>query len=213
TRLLKRGQSLTQITDMLCQRLGVRAALLPMSDDRVRTRVETKDRVLDFQDYFVRQACAPQVTGFDFNGAETAKPNPRALEVLDDPDLAAVIICPSNPFISVDPVLAVPGLRDALLRCAAPTIAVSPIIGGKAVKGPTDKMMRELGLPRTAVAIARHYGELLDGIVLDSEDEASAGEIEVPSICTRTLMHTLDDREQLAREVLRFAHRLRSING
>jgi len=214
TRLLAQGQSLTQITDSFRQRLGVRAQLLPMSDDRVRTRVHTNDGVLDFQDYFVHQACAPQVTGFEFAGAETAKPNSLVIDALEDKDLTAVIICPSNPFISVDPVLAVPGVRDALLRCTAPTVAVSPIIGGKAVKGPTDKMMRELGLPLTSAEIARHYGDLLDGIVLDSEDVESAEEIAVPVTSTRTLMTTLDDREQLASEVLNFADQLRpSIHG
>jgi LPPG:FO 2-phospho-L-lactate transferase len=209
TRLLKLGHSLTQVADTLRERLGVRAELLPMSDNRVRTRVETTDGTLDFQDYFVHQACAPQVTGFHFDGADTAKPNPRMTGMLDDRDLMAVIICPSNPFISVDPVLAVPGVREALLHCPAPVVAVSPIIGGKAVKGPTDKMMRELGMPRTTVAIARHYGELLDGMVVDSEDEASAGELEIPVTCTPTLMNTLDDRDRLAREVLSFTVRLR----
>jgi LPPG:FO 2-phospho-L-lactate transferase len=208
TRLLERGHSLTQITDTFRQRLGVRAELLPMSDDRVRTLVETADRVLDFQDYFVRRACTPEVIGFQFDGVDAAQPNPRITDLLDDRELMAVIICPSNPFISVDPVLAIPGMREALLRCTAPVVAVSPIIGGKAVKGPTDKMMRELGVPRTTGAIVRHYGELLDGIVVDSEDRASAAEIEVPSVCTRTLMNTLEDRERLAREVLGFAERL-----
>jgi len=209
TRQLEQGQSLTQITNMFCQRLGVRAELLPMSDDRVQTQVHTNAGVLDFQDYFVRQACAPEVTGFEFAGAEMAKPNPLVIDALEDQELTAVVICPSNPFISVDPVLAVPGVRDALLRCTAPTVAVSPIIRGKAVKGPTDKMMRELGLPRTSAAIAGHYGELLDGIVLDSEDAESAAGIEVPVACTPTLMNTLEDREQLAREVLDFAGQLR----
>ena len=209
TRLLEHGQSLTQITNTFCQRLGVRAELLPMSDDRVQTQVHTNAGVLDFQDYFVRQACAPEVTGFEFAGAEMAKPNPLVIDALEDQELTAVVICPSNPFISVDPVLAVPGVRDALLRCTAPTVAVSPIIRGKAVKGPTDKMMRELGLPRTSAAIAGHYGELLDGIVLDSEDAESAAGIEVPVACTPTLMNTLEDREQLAREVLDFAGQLR----
>lgn len=209
TRLLELGHSLSQITDTFRRRLGVRAELLPMSDDRVQTLVETTDGVLDFQDYFVRRACAPEVTGFQFDGVDAAQPNPRITDLLDDRDLMAVIICPSNPFISVDPVLAVPGMREALLRCAAPVVAVSPIIGGKAVKGPTDKMMRELGLPLTTGAIARHYGKLLDGIVLDSEDRANAAEIGVPSICTRTLMNTLEDRERLARDVLSFAEDLR----
>jgi len=212
TRLLLRGHSLTAVTDRFCRRLGIRARLLPMSDDRVQTRIETKDEVLNFQDYFVRQACRPKVTGFHFHGADAAAPNPQFVASLNDADLAAVVICPSNPFISVDPVLAVPGVRNALLKCPAPVVAVSPIIGGKAVKGPTDKMMVELGLPVSTATIADHYAEVLSGLVVDKHDARSAEVIGVPILCTNTLMETLDDRKQLARDVLSFARRLRHSN-
>lgn len=208
TRLLKLGHSLSDITEKFCKRLGVRAHLLPMSDDPVRTLVETKDGKLDFQDYFVRKGCAPVVTGFRFDGVETAVPNPRFIEMLNGQELTAVVLCPSNPFISVDPILALRGVRSALANCRVPVIAVSPIIGGSAVKGPTDKIMRELGLPTTTAAIAEHYGDLLDGFVLDNEDAASAEVINLPTLCTQTLMNTLCDRERLASEVLNFAERL-----
>ena len=210
TRLLRRRHTLSEVTERFCRRLGVRARLIPMSDDPVRTRVETEAGTLDFQDYFVREQCAPAVTGFCFEGAGGAAANPRFVEALETERLCAVVICPSNPFISIDPILAVPGVRDALVRCTAPVVAVSPIIGGAAIKGPTDKIMRELGLAPTSVAVAEHYGALLDGFVLDDMDKTSASALDMPTLCTSTLMTTLDDRESLARAVLAFAQALSS---
>ena len=133
-----------------------------MSDDRVGTRLRTAEGWLDFQDYFVRRHCAPAVREITFAGMDQAQPHPDFLAALADRNLRAVVICPSNPFISIDPILGLPGVREALRACSAPVIAVSPIIGGKAVKGPTAKMMAELGLPVDAAAVARHYGDILD---------------------------------------------------
>lgn len=208
TRRLRAGESLSSITERFRARLGIAATLLPMSDDPVRTRVRSGDQWLAFQDWFVRLACEPRVDAIRFAGAESASPHPAFLEALRSPDLLAVIVCPSNPYVSVDPILALPGVREALRACAAPRIAVSPIIGGRAVKGPTAKIMRELGLEANPAAIAGHYAGLIDGLVVDSVDAGCA--VAGIDVCvTVTLMQTLDDRERLARDVLAFAERLR----
>ena len=202
TRRLAAGERLSQITDEFRRRLGIAARLTPMSDDRVRTRLRTAEGWLDFQDYFVRRQCAPAVSEIAFAGAEAAQPHPDFLAALADQNLRMVVICPSNPFISIDPILSLPGVREALRACHAPVVAVSPIIGGKAVKGPTAKMMAELGLPVTAEAVARHYRDLLDHYVVDDADTAAIPDLDLPLTATRTLMETLADREALARVVL-----------
>ena len=207
TRRLTAGESLTQITDDFRRRLGISARLLPMSDDRVRTRLRTEEGWLDFQDYFVRLHSEPVVREIVYAGASEARANPDFLAALLDDDLELVVICPSNPFLSVDPMLSLPGVRDALRRCRAPVAAVSPIIGGKAVKGPTAKIMAELGLPIGAAAIARHYVDILDLFVADEADADIVAELEIPVILTRTLMVTLEDRDALARGVLTAAAR------
>lgn len=202
TRRLAAGESLSQITDDFRRRLGISARLFPMTDDRVRTRLLTPEGWLDFQDYFVRRQCAPPVREITFAGASTAHPHPDFLALLADQNLRVVVICPSNPFISIDPILGLPGVRDALRACPAPVVAVSPIIGGKAVKGPTAKMMAELGLPVGAAAVARHYSDLLDHYVIDEADVAATETLDLPFTATRTLMETLADRDALARVVL-----------
>ena len=143
-----------------------------------------------------------------FIGAETARPQPDFLAALKNPRLRAVVICPSNPFISVEPILALPGVRAALAACTAPVVAVSPIIGGKAVKGPTAKMFLELGTAPSAAAVAERYGDLLDGYIIDHEDAAEAASIAVPTHAARTLMTSLDDRISLAATTLAFADTL-----
>jgi LPPG:FO 2-phospho-L-lactate transferase len=207
TRRLAAGESLTQITDDFRRRLGISARLLPMSDDRVRTRLRTEEGWLDFQDYFVRLHSEPVVREIVYAGASEARANPDFLAAFLDDDLEAVVICPSNPFLSVDPMLNLPGVRDALRGCRAPVLAVSPIIGGKAVKGPTAKIMAELGMPASAAAIARHYVDILDLFVADEADAGVVAELEIPVILTRTLMVELEDRDALARRVLAAATR------
>ena len=207
TRRLAAGESLTQITGDFRRRLGISARLLPMSDDRVRTRLRTEEGWLDFQDYFVRLHSEPVVREIVYAGASEARANPDFLAALLNDDLELVVVCPSNPFLSVDPMLSLPGVRDALRRCRAPVAAVSPIIGGKAVKGPTAKIMAELGLPIGAAAIARHYVDILDLFVADEADADVVAELEIPVILTRTLMVTLEDRDALARRVLAAAGR------
>jgi LPPG:FO 2-phospho-L-lactate transferase len=207
TRRLAADESLSQITDDFRRRLGITGQLLPMTDDWVRTRLQTADGWLDFQDYFVRRHCEPVVREIAFAGADEAQPQPAFLTALASRNLRAVVICPSNPFISIDPILSLPGVRGALRACAAPVVAVSPIIGGKAVKGPTAKMMAELGLPVDAAAIARHYGDILDLYIADETDANEVGDLGVPVALARTLMVSLEDREALARVVLEAADR------
>jgi LPPG:FO 2-phospho-L-lactate transferase len=207
TRRLATGETLSEITDDFRRRLRISARLLPMTDDPVRTRLLTADGWLDFQDYFVRERCAPAVREIAFAGAGEARPQPDFLATLADKNLRAVVICPSNPFISIDPILVLPGVCEALSACAAPVIAVSPIIGGKAVKGPTAKMMAELGLPVGAAAVARHYGDILDLYIADEADTEEIHGLGVPVIFARTLMLSLEDREGLARVVLEAAGR------
>jgi LPPG:FO 2-phospho-L-lactate transferase len=209
TRRLTAGETLSAIMDDFRRRLGIAARLLPTSDDRVRTRLDTDQGWLDFQDYFVRLCCEPVVRRLEFAGGEIARANPDFLAALGDPDLRAVVVCPSNPFISIDPILAVPGVRQALRDCRAPVVAVSPIIGGKAVKGPTAKMMEELGLPVDAASVARHYRDFVDVYVADEADRDAVAELDTPTVLAPTLMVTLEDREELARRVLTAANRWR----
>jgi LPPG:FO 2-phospho-L-lactate transferase len=209
TRRLKAGESLSQVTEDLCRRMGVGPRVIPMTDDPVRTRLLTDRGWLDFQDYFVRLKCEPVVSEVRFQGAGAAMPHPAFMAALADPALEAVVICPSNPFISVEPILAIPGIRQALADCAAPIIGVSPIIAGKAVKGPTAKMMTELGMQPSAGTVAKRYAELLDGYVIDHRDMSQVVSIDAKVLLAQTLMTTMEDREALAKIVLQAADVLR----
>jgi LPPG:FO 2-phospho-L-lactate transferase len=211
TRRLRQGETLSAITADFCRRLGVGPRVLPATDDRLRTRLRTDEGWLDFQDYFVRLQCRPVVREIAFEGAENARPHPDLLTAMRDERLRAVVICPSNPFISVEPILAVAGMRQALSACAAPVVAVSPIIGGRAVKGPTAKMMGELGMSPTAAAVAQRYGDLLDGYVMDVGDAEEAAHVAPRVTLAPTLMTNLEEREQLARVVLEAADALASL--
>jgi LPPG:FO 2-phospho-L-lactate transferase len=212
TRRLRTGETLTAITADVASRLGISGRILPTSDDPVRTHVQTRDGTLSFQDYFVQHRCAPIVCGISFYGADKAEPTLGVLEVLADPALRAVIVCPSNPYLSIDPILVVPKIRAAIEQCTAPIVAVSPIIAGKAVKGPTAKIMAELGIEISSAAVARHYHGLLDGLVLDEADASQSTSIEVPVEIAPTLMVSLQDREALARRALAFADRIYNTN-
>ncbi|MCG8324200.1 MAG: 2-phospho-L-lactate transferase [Thiotrichales bacterium] len=206
TRRLAAGEGLGAITADLCRRLGVDCRILPASDEPVRTVVETASGPLAFQHYFVRDRAEPEVTGFRFQGAEAARSLPEALAALADPELTAIVICPSNPFISIDPMLAIPGFAEALRGAPAPVVAVAPIVGGQAIKGPTAKMLAELGREVSAAAVARHYGDLIDGFVLDRTDEAEASSILGPEVHIADTVMTDDDaKARLAAEVLAFA--------
>lgn len=208
TRQLRGGANLTAITGAIAARFSIQAQVLPMSDQPVRTILTTDAGVLDFQRYFVGLRAQPAVHGIEYRGAGTAAANPGALSLLADPALEAVILCPSNPWLSIAPLLAIPALRAALSACRAPVVAVSPIVGGAAIKGPTAKIMTELGLPVTAAAVARYYGDLLDGYVLDRSDAALAPDLGLPALVTATVMKTAEDKQRLAREVVAFARQL-----
>jgi LPPG:FO 2-phospho-L-lactate transferase len=206
---LKKGETLSAVTDDLCRRMGVGPRVLPMTDDPVRTRLLTDQGWLDFQDYFVRLRCEPVVRELRFQGAGAARPHPAFMAALADPALEAIVICPSNPFISVEPILAIPGVREAMVAAKAPVIAVSPIIAGRAVKGPTAKMMTELGLDPSAGSVAARYADLLDGYVIDHADMSEVVSIDAKVTLAQTLMTTIEDREALARVVMEAADVLR----
>ncbi len=208
THRLAAGEPLGSITADIARRLGIAARIVPMTDGRLRTRVLTDDGTIDFQDYFVRQQCRPRVREIVFDGAQACRPAPGVAELLADPALEAIVICPSNPYLSIDPVLAVPGMREALRLARAPIVAVSPLIAGAAVKGPTAKIMAELGRPTSADEVARTYGDLIDGFVLDARDEALAPKIGVAIHLADTLMSTPDDRRRVAIECMLFAREL-----
>jgi LPPG:FO 2-phospho-L-lactate transferase len=205
TRRLKEGQTLSQITKDFCSTWGIKQMILPMSDQPVRTIVETEAGDLAFQEYFVHRRCEPRVTGFRFEGVDRAGPAPGVHEAMRSAD--AVIICPSNPWVSIDPILQVisPLLSEDGLGVRF--VAISPIIGGQAVKGPAAKMFRELGIEPSALAVVNHYCDLVTGFVLDKIDEQLEGEIRslnMRTLVTNTVMNSLDNRKQLAIDVLNF---------
>ena len=205
TQWLLEGTSFSKVTEQLCARYGVTHNVLPMSDDPVSTVVQTIDGDLPFQHYFVREQCRPAVTGFCFRGIERASPAEGALKALADPDLRAVVICPSNPFVSIDPILSLPGMGEQLKKIAAPLIAVSPIIAGQAIKGPTAKMMDELNIPKTSLAIAQHYRDLINVLVIDSSDLGQQQAVEksgIRCVATNTLMKTECDKIRLAQFIM-----------
>jgi LPPG:FO 2-phospho-L-lactate transferase len=208
TRRLRAGESLGSITDELRRRLGVDSALLPMTEAPVRTLVHTREGILEFQDYFVRRRAQPVVTALEYRGAADSRAAAGVLAAIGSPALEAIVICPSNPWLSVDPILAVGGLREALRARGVPVVAVCPLIGGRAVKGPTGKIMAELGIEATPAAIAAHYGDLLDGMVIDEADRDWAGRCGLPTAVTRTLMSDDARRTALAAAVLEFAKTL-----
>jgi len=205
TRRLNKGQTLSQITRDFCKAWGIGPTVLPMSDQPVRTIVETDEGELPFQEYFVHRRCEPKVTGFRFEGIEIAEPAPGMLEALETAD--AVVVCPSNPWVSIDPILQVLDLRSIDHRPPS-IIAVSPIIGGETVKGPAAKMYAELGIQPSALAVAEHYHGMLTGFVLDNVDKELSEQIDIPTLTTDTLMDSLTKRARLASDVLNFIRRI-----
>jgi LPPG:FO 2-phospho-L-lactate transferase len=210
TRRLRAGVSLTAFTRDVADRFGIAATILPMSDDRVETTVITPDAALPFQRYFVEKQCTPVVKRIEFRGAERAKTSDGVIAALQNPVLDAIIICPSNPYLSIDPILSVGNLHSALKRAEVPIIVVSPLIGGMAVKGPTAKIMGEIGVPANSRAMAAHYAGLIDGIIIDESDRADAAMLDVPVCVAPTLMRNLDDRIGLARTCAEFAMQLKA---
>ncbi len=212
TERLRGGESLSAITASLARLLGIAHAIVPMCDRPVRTMVLTAAGELPFQRYFVAEHCAPRVLGFRFDGAAAARPSAAFAAALASPRLDCVVLCPSNPFISIDPILAIPGVRAALAALTAPIVAVSPIVGGRAVKGPAGKMLEELGHEISALGVARYYADLLDGFVLDAQDAPDLPAVRALGLAAgieRTIMHSVEDKIALAAAVLRFAAGLR----
>lgn len=203
TRRLKEGQSLSQITRDFCKAWEIKHTVLPMSDKPVRTIVETDQGDLAFQEYFVHRRCEPKVKGFRFEGADRAEPVPGAREAIQSAD--AIVICPSNPWVSIDPILKVLSPLLSGEGSGVRSIAISPIIGGKTVKGPAAKMYRELGIEPSALAVANHYRGLVTSFVMDKIDAQlieSVRGLNMQAFVTNTLMRSHDDRKQLARDVL-----------
>ncbi len=211
SRLLSEGQTLSEVTRALCRKHNVVHTIVPMTDHRVGTIVDTQEGDFFFQDYFVRLRCEPAFTGVHYKGMEDATPSPQFSKALESADLKAIIFCPSNPFVSIDPILNVPGVTGALRTTETPVIAVSPIIGGQAIKGPAAKMMAELDLPVSPLGIAQHYGGLIDGLIIDNEDRMLVGPIMATGIdayATNTLMRSAEDESLLAQETLSFVRGL-----
>ncbi|MVA96224.1 2-phospho-L-lactate transferase [Nitratireductor sp. CAU 1489] len=209
--LFDSGKTLSAVMKVLAERLGVTTPIVPMSDEPVRTMVHTDQGKLAFQEYFVGHKCAPAVRAIEFAGAANATPSPDFAAALGDPDLAGFIICPSNPFLSIDPILAIPGVRHALSRTNAPVVAVTPLIGGQAVKGPAAKILQELELPVTPMSVAARYDGFLDGFILDRRDAELSGAFpaSVRVGVEQTLMVSDDDKTALADAAIAFVRRIR----
>ncbi|GAN00298.1 lactyl (2) diphospho-(5')guanosine:7,8-didemethyl-8-hydroxy-5-deazariboflavin 2-phospho-L-lactate transferase [alpha proteobacterium U9-1i] len=201
---LAKNEPLSSIIADFARSWGVGANVLPMSDDPIATWLDTDEGALEFQRYFVERRCAPKVSRIEFRGAVVARAAPGVLDAIANAE--AILIAPSNPYLSVDPILAVREIADALREAKAPIVAVSPLIGGKAVKGPTAKLMDELKVPTANSAIAAHYGDLLDGLLVHEGDDAPSG---LATARTNTLMTTLEDRARVARSALDLARTLR----
>src|SRR5438128_10673777 len=209
---LANERRLTDITLDFCRHLRISARVLPMSDDRVRTHVLTDDGAVTFHDYFAQLGCEPAVRGFQYAGADSARIPDEVIDALHAPDLEAVVICPANPYHVIRPILEIEGMKELLRKRRAPVIAVTPIVGGRALKGSAAKMMRELGRELSARSVAGEYLRIIDGFVLDSEDLGlidSVRSLGMDVVALPTIMRSIDDRVALAQEVLDFAAAIR----
>lgn len=213
TQLLGEGAMLSAITSELCERAGVdpNTEIIPMSEQPAPTRVVTDTGELDFQQYFVREQCGPTVKALCYGTGPRTPAAPAALAALADPELRAILVTPSNPWLSIDPILAVSDIERLMREHPAPVVAISPIVGGSAIKGPTAKIMKELGAEVSALGIAQHYEGLIDGLVIDEQDaqqEKSINALGIATLCTNTIMRTLEDKVRLAQQSLAFSAEL-----
>ena len=207
TQRLAKGENLTSITKNLASSFGVEAKIVPMTNDLVSTVVETREGDLAFQHYFVRDRCLPIVKRFRFEGIKSSVINPSIKEYGEENNKSAVLLAPSNPFVSIDPIIGVPGMTEELVTMKGPKIAISPIINSKAIKGPAAKMMQELGIPSTSIEVTNHYKGLIDAVVIDHADAALSEKIEdmgIKVFVTNTVMHSLKEKITLANECLNF---------
>ena len=203
TNQLRQGSSVSEITLEVCRRLGVRSTILPMTDEYTPTRVTTDDGEMHFQEYFVRRRCEPRVRSLRFDGIDSARPAPGVLDAITGAD--GVVVCPSNPFISIGPILGVPGVRDALVQTRAKIVAITPIIGGKALKGPAADMLRDLGHEVSAASVAAMYRDFLDIFIVDQSDaglERDVLELGIEARLADTIMSSLEKKKELASFVL-----------
>jgi LPPG:FO 2-phospho-L-lactate transferase len=206
TRLLREGKTLSEVTDELCQHLGLQLRILPMSDQPVATHIQTPEGLLHFEEYFVKRRCSDPVLDVAFVGADKAKPAPGVLDALKEAE--AILIAPSNPIVSIGTILSVPGTHDALHEASGMVVAVSPIVGGSPIKGPADKLMRGLHMEVSAVGVARYYRDFLDVMVIDQQDAHLLSAIEdlgIPALATNTIMRDTQTKATLARTVLKAA--------
>ena len=211
TRRLKEGERLSFITSSFCRKFGVKSHIVPATDDSLKTLVKTPKGILSFQHYFVRDQCSPKILELKYEGLENAQPCPALEEALESSLLETVVVCPSNPFLSIDPILAVKGVREKLKSSNARVLAVSPIVGGDAVKGPTANNLRDLGFSVSAYTIAKYYSDFIDGFMLDKEDENEISRIESLGIqvgLADTVMTDLQSKIKLAEDVLQFSKTL-----
>jgi LPPG:FO 2-phospho-L-lactate transferase len=203
TESLKRGYTLTQITREISSVLGLKTKILPMTDEMFETRVRTSEGSIHFEEYFVRRQAKDEVLGIEFVGAATAKPAPGVLDAIMDAEI--VVVCPSNPVVSIGPILAVNGVRDALKRTNARVVGISPIVAGMPIKGPADKMLRCLGFEVSAYGVAKLYSDFLDTFVIDTKDSELKSRIENLGVnvkVTNTVMKSLEDKVALAKVAL-----------
>jgi LPPG:FO 2-phospho-L-lactate transferase len=211
THWLQWGKPLSAFAEHVAHRFGIGANIMPMTDDTVSTWISTDDGLMPFQHYFVKERFEPRLRGIHFEGAAQAKPPSCALASLRDPRLQAIIICPSNPYLSIDPILSIPGMKDAVLEAGCPIVAVSPIVSGQTIKGPAAKIMTELGFNPSWETVARHYDGLADGLLID-ESETIPVHINYPLLVETApiVMKTIEDRRRLGQTVLAFGESLRS---
>ena len=205
---LRQGLTLSQITETFRQRLSIPSRILPVSDQRLRTRVKTEGGWLDFQHYFVGEQAKPRVFELAYEGVESASLSEPVAQALRAPDLATIIICPSNPLLSIGPMLALPALRAALEQRGVPAVAVSPLVGGKAIRGPAARLLTDLGYGVSPADLAELYRGIIDGLVIDERDSARARYCPVPVLVTNTVMQCPEDKRRLAIEVRQFADTL-----
>ncbi len=206
TEWLRQGISLTEVTDRLRRSLGIPSRVLPMSDQPVRTLVHTDEGDLPFQHYFVRRRCEPLLIDLSFVGAASARMSEAVHLALETADV--IVFCPSNPYLSIDPILSIPGLRQTLRRVNVPKVAVSPIVSGRAIKGPAAKIMQELGVMSSPLTVVDRYDDILTGFVLDETDRIISDAVQIPTLVTDTIMSDRASKARLAEAVLAFAHTL-----
>jgi len=203
TQLINEGLKLSEVTDQLCRALGIKPKILPMSDEKIQTRVNTPQGEISFQEFFVKEHWTREVTGIHFAGVEQSQPAPGVLEAMRRAE--GVIVCPSNPITSIGPILAVPGIRSALAALEVPVVGVSPLIGATAISGPAHKLMIACGYDPSSLGVARHYGDILDRLFIAAEDQNLASSIQdlsIGPVCTDIRMMTANDKRRLAAEVL-----------